>query len=378
MLRMTKNQSWLILVIIAFTTQVSAQTSTGVPTVADTGSHPLDYSNAYSPVQTGDVIMGSTVNGQYATDIYGGTIGPDVYGDLEGLSGYVGPVVGASGFVDSQCCGAPVQYAAPVYQQPQFVQQFVQPQFAQQPLQFQQRQIQVPRQAAMMSQQQQLYQQNQLKFQQELMAMQKRIAEQQRQINFQLTALQNSQREAMARSQPTFQQTYAAQNPYNLRGLNQIRYATNTQNNVRANQLQWQSAAARVAQAQQNCVGCAPQYGFQPTSVPALQTQGYQPPGLQVPPAGYQPSFQGAPSNGLGFPPVGNVGRPVNPNAQFGGGVNPYPYGVNPYVRQGSWQPLIPLRALPPGLYVGQGLIGQPVAYVNGEPVRNFLRYIFP
>jgi hypothetical protein len=27
---------------------------------------------------------------------------------------------------------------------------------------------------------------------------------------------------------------------------------------------------------------------------------------------------------------------------------------------------------------LGRGLYGQPTAYVDGQPVRNFLRYIFP
>ncbi len=32
----------------------------------------------------------------------------------------------------------------------------------------------------------------------------------------------------------------------------------------------------------------------------------------------------------------------------------------------------------PPGTYLGQGIIGQPTAYVDGQPVRNLMRYIFP
>lgn len=60
---------------------------------------------------------------------------------------------------------------------------------------------------------------------------------------------------------------------------------------------------------------------------------------------------------------------------------NPYPnrgFGISqPYMRH-TWVPLIPLRSMPYGTYLGQGIIGQPVAYVEGEPVRNFLRYVFP
>lgn len=51
--------------------------------------------------------------------------------------------------------------------------------------------------------------------------------------------------------------------------------------------------------------------------------------------------------------------------------------GTQPYQRT-TWVPVIPLRSMPYGTYLGQGIVGQPVAYVDGEPVRNFLRYVFP
>lgn len=57
------------------------------------------------------------------------------------------------------------------------------------------------------------------------------------------------------------------------------------------------------------------------------------------------------------------------PNYGFG--------GTQPYQRT-TWVPVIPLRSMPYGTYLGQGIVGQPVAYVDGEPVRNFLRYVFP
>ncbi len=44
----------------------------------------------------------------------------------------------------------------------------------------------------------------------------------------------------------------------------------------------------------------------------------------------------------------------------------------------GAYQPIIRLQNLPPGTYLGQGLIGQPTAYVDGQPIRNLLRYISP
>lgn len=70
-----------------------------------------------------------------------------------------------------------------------------------------------------------------------------------------------------------------------------------------------------------------------------------------------------------------------NPYNQNLNSQNPYPnsgFGISqPYIRD-TWVPMIPLRSMPYGTYLGQGIVGQPVAYVNGEPVRNFLRYIFP
>ena len=44
----------------------------------------------------------------------------------------------------------------------------------------------------------------------------------------------------------------------------------------------------------------------------------------------------------------------------------------------GSYQPLIRLANMQPGTYLGQGVIGQPTAYVDGQPIRNLLRYFFP
>lgn len=39
--------------------------------------------------------------------------------------------------------------------------------------------------------------------------------------------------------------------------------------------------------------------------------------------------------------------------------------------------PLIPLRReIPEGTFIGQGILGQPTAFVDGQPVRNFIRYL--
>ena len=44
----------------------------------------------------------------------------------------------------------------------------------------------------------------------------------------------------------------------------------------------------------------------------------------------------------------------------------------------GNYSPLLRLVQNNAGTYLGQGLIGQPTAYVSGQPLRNLLRYIAP
>lgn len=109
--------------------------------------------------------------------------------------------------------------------------------------------------------------------------------------------------------------------------------------------------------------------GFNPAALPnqACQT-GCQPCGVGsytgYQPGGYQ---QGAYQQG-GF---GGIGTP-----QFGA------QGARwwtPFIRgSGVYTPLIRLVQNNAGTYLGQGIIGQPTAYVNGQPLRNLLRYIAP
>jgi len=56
------------------------------------------------------------------------------------------------------------------------------------------------------------------------------------------------------------------------------------------------------------------------------------------------------------------------------------PLAVAPanYNQGQGYQPLIPLRGYPTTAYVGQGIFGQPKAYVPDQPVRNFFRYVLP
>ncbi len=44
----------------------------------------------------------------------------------------------------------------------------------------------------------------------------------------------------------------------------------------------------------------------------------------------------------------------------------------------GAYRPLIPLEPLYPNARPGRGIIGQPTAYVDGQPIRNLLRYLMP
>jgi hypothetical protein len=49
--------------------------------------------------------------------------------------------------------------------------------------------------------------------------------------------------------------------------------------------------------------------------------------------------------------------------------------GYTPAPNRSNYTPIFALRNLPPGTYLGQGSLGQPKAYIDGEPIRNLLRY---
>ncbi|MEM9943473.1 MAG: hypothetical protein AAF939_18060 [Planctomycetota bacterium] len=137
----------------------------------------------------------------------------------------------------------------------------------------------------------------------------------------------------------------------------------------------------------QNC--CVPQYGYNAGAVanftpqaasqaPALNpgvgtnpalTPGAVVPGTVVPgapgaiPQGYpycQPQYQ-----------FGQVGVPQY-GAQGARWYTPFLTG------SGVYTPLLKLVPNKYGTYLGQGIIGQPTAYVDGEPLRNLLRYLAP
>lgn len=86
-----------------------------------------------------------------------------------------------------------------------------------------------------------------------------------------------------------------------------------------------------------------------------------------------QPSFQPQQGFGFGFGNGLQTGIGVPQFNQTGGN------WWTPFITgSGYYTPLLNFRNMPPGTYLGQGLIGQPTAYVDGQPVRNLLRYISP
>lgn len=72
-----------------------------------------------------------------------------------------------------------------------------------------------------------------------------------------------------------------------------------------------------------------------------------------------------------GFPLQANIGVPQF-NQTGGSWWTPFLTG------SGYYTPLLNFRNMPQGTYLGQGLIGQPTAYVDRQPFRNLLRYISP
>jgi len=103
---------------------------------------------------------------------------------------------------------------------------------------------------------------------------------------------------------------------------------------------------------QQQC--CQPQAGFGTNNF----QQGFQGTGFQG--VGLQQGFQ---TGGFGVPQFGAQG------ARW----------WTPFVRgTGAYTPLLDLTPNNAGTYLGQGILGQPTAYVNGQLVRNLLRYLAP
>ena len=77
-----------------------------------------------------------------------------------------------------------------------------------------------------------------------------------------------------------------------------------------------------------------------------------------------QDGFQFQP--GLGVPQFNSTGATGNRN-----------WFSNVVTGTGAYTPLLPIVSAQ-GARLGQGIIGQPTAYIDGQPVRNLFRYIFP
>lgn len=67
----------------------------------------------------------------------------------------------------------------------------------------------------------------------------------------------------------------------------------------------------------------------------------------------------------------GPVGAPTVPISAA-----PVPYAA-PQQAPGA-RPFVPITRMPDQVYISRGLLGQPVVYVPGQPLRNGLRYILP
>lgn len=146
---------------------------------------------------------------------------------------------------------------------------------------------------------------------------------------------------------------------------------------------------ARTAQ-NCNCAPAPPQF-FQP------QQQGFAPAAAQVPSLGGVPNlniqvpgqtggfaqqgFQASPfqsGNQVYTPNYGlqsGIGTPQFGNTGFGGGSS---WLTTFLTGRGQYPNLLSFRNLPPGTQLGQGIIGQPTAYVDGQPARNLFRWLLP
>lgn len=89
-------------------------------------------------------------------------------------------------------------------------------------------------------------------------------------------------------------------------------------------------------------------------------------------PAGTLPLANPVNGGPVFIPPTGTYGGPA-----FQSGAYPQTAYVG-MPNNSPYRPLVRLQNLPPGTYVGQGVIGQPKAYVDGQPMRNLFRYILP
>jgi hypothetical protein len=113
------------------------------------------------------------------------------------------------------------------------------------------------------------------------------------------------------------------------------------------------------------------QGGFGFNNGGALVGQGVQPVMSQAPQIQYQVPGQVQ----VGAQPFagGQIGVPQFGTQQRNWTQSPWLAGT-----PGAYRPLVGIFNMPQGSFLGQGIIGQPEAYVNGQPIANFMRYLFP
>jgi hypothetical protein len=108
---------------------------------------------------------------------------------------------------------------------------------------------------------------------------------------------------------------------------------------------------------------------------PIIVTAGYAPSPIQLPPppavttSAYPPAATVPPA--CGTPACGTpaCGTPAcSPPVLL-------PPPASPTIR---YRPVIPVGRPPRSVYLGQGWLGQPKVYVEGQPIRNFFRYLGP
>jgi len=156
-------------------------------------------------------------------------------------------------------------------------------------------------------------------------------------------------------------------NRYPYPAVNRVAFAPNPQVAFQAPTL----GIGRVTTAQRAQIfdcQCRPQnYLVQQVPIPATQSPALQAPSL---------SIQDGTTTGLGSTQPGAFQQVASqPQLAFqnnGSWWDPIATG------SGVYRPIIRLSNVKPGTYLGQGIVGQPTAYVDGQPIRNLMRYIFP
>ena len=98
---------------------------------------------------------------------------------------------------------------------------------------------------------------------------------------------------------------------------------------------------------------------------PIIVTAGYAPSPIQLPPP---PAVTTS-----AYPPVATVPAACGTPACSPPVLLPPP--ASPTIR---YRPVIPVGRPPRPVYLGQGWLGQPKVYVEGQPIRNFFRYLGP